>query len=99
MTTRKRTTTKRPWLVLRHGRGSDYGTSAYTLWRHGKGGAVIIQAGLKPAEARLIEAAPELRDAVTTMVWNMPAPHSRARMAEWQAVVAILKRIKGRARA
>lgn len=56
-----KTTTRRPWLMLKHQQGSDYGSGAYTLYRHGKGGAIIVSDGLSTDEARLIEASPIMR--------------------------------------
>lgn len=57
----KTTTQRRPWVMLRHANGSDYGPGAYSLFRHGKQHAVVIHDGLEPDEVRLIAAAPRLK--------------------------------------
>lgn len=56
-----------------------------------------IRGGMMPAldDARLLEAAPELLAAAESLLWNMPAPRSRVRMAEWEALRAAIAKARG----
>jgi hypothetical protein len=47
------------WQMTQHSAASDYGADAYTLWPQG-----AIVKGISEADARLLEAAPVMRDAL-----------------------------------
>jgi len=85
------------WVMGRHEGGSDYGQDAYTLWPHG-----IIISGLKPQEARLIGAAPDLLAALEGLL-ALPADDGTKetavlrREAKRRARAAVAKARRGKA--